>query len=81
MSLNAKNNKTIWKIQNTCETLPGVQPSTLFDRFYRSDAARTQKNGGYGIGLSIAQAIVAMHQGKIEAFYIDQASICFQVEI
>ena len=81
VSLNAKNNKTIWKIQNTCETLPGVQPSTLFDRFYRSDAARTQKNGGYGIGLSIAQAIVAMHQGKIEAFYIDPASICFQVEI
>ena len=81
VSLNAKNNKTIWKIQNTCETLPGVQPSTLFDRFYRSDAARTQKNGGYGIGLSIAQAIVAMHQCKIEAFYIDPASICFQVEI
>lgn len=52
-------------IANTCE--PVDHPEKLFDRFYRGDSARTQKNGGYGIGLSVAQAIVELHKGSITA--------------
>ena len=37
----------------------------LFERFYRSDASRNSETGGHGIGLSIAQAIVQAHGGKI----------------
>ena len=36
----------------------------IFKRFYRSDAAHTQR-GSYGLGLSIAQNIVLRHHGKI----------------
>ena len=36
----------------------------IFKRFYRSDAAHTQR-GSYGLGLSIAQNIVLQHHGKI----------------
>ena len=39
----------------------------LFDRFYRADASRNSETGGHGIGLSIAQAITAAHNGKITA--------------
>ena len=52
-------------IANTCE--PIDHPEKLFDRFYRGDSARTQKNGGYGIGLSVAQAIAERHKGSITA--------------
>ena len=52
-------------IANTCE--PIDHPEKLFDRFYRGDSARTQKNGGYGIGLSVALAIAELHKGSITA--------------
>lgn len=42
-----------------------AQLSSLFDRFYRGDSARS--SAGHGIGLSVAQAITAAHSGKIRA--------------
>lgn len=55
-------------------------PERLFDRFYRRDEARTQKKGGYGIGLSAARAIAAANGAEISAAYREQ-SIVFTVKI
>lgn len=49
----------------------------VFDRFYRTDLSRNSETGGYGIGLSIAKAIVAAHGGKIQASTKDGQS--FQI--
>lgn len=38
-----------------------------FERFYRLDSSRNSGTGGSGIGLSVAQAIVQAHKGKITA--------------
>lgn len=67
------------RFQNTCKSLPDDSPDKLFERFYRADTARTQKSGGYGIGLSIARTIVEANKGKIQAKYTNPNHITFLV--
>lgn len=56
-----------FSIQNSGQGIPPQHLSRLFDRFYRADPARTQENGGYGLGLPIAKAIIDRLGGKIVA--------------
>jgi two-component system sensor histidine kinase CiaH len=48
---------------------PGIAAADLphiFERFYRADASRSNlQNPGYGLGLSIAQKIVAQQRGEL----------------
>lgn len=52
-------------VHNTGEPIPAEDQAHLFERFYRADAARGREKGGYGLGLSIAAAIVERRGGKI----------------
>ena len=45
--------------------IPEEEAGRVFERFYRSDAARSSASGGAGLGLSIAQWIVDLHGGEI----------------
>jgi two-component system, OmpR family, sensor kinase len=47
---------------------PGMtaeQASRVFERFYRTDGARTRGRGGAGLGLAIAASLAAAHGGEI----------------
>lgn len=58
------------------EDLPHV-----FERFYRSDKARTRGTGGFGLGLAIAKGIVEAHGGEVSATSSAEAGTTFALSL
>ena len=65
-------------VENTYAAVEELELNRLFDRFYRADKARTF-TGGYGVGLSMAKAIVEKHKGEITAHKKDSMHIGFKI--
>jgi signal transduction histidine kinase len=60
--------RTKWLSVWVSDTGTGINPGDLpyiFDRFFRSDRARTGASGGSGLGLAIIKAIITAHGGTI----------------
>jgi signal transduction histidine kinase len=58
---------TIIEVTDQGPGIPKEERGRVFERFYRSDAARASSDGGSGLGLAIARWIVDLHGGEIRA--------------
>lgn len=68
-------------VTNSGEIIPEEDIPHLFDRFYRSDKARTREQGGFGLGLAIAKSIVDEHKGTISVTSIPKEGTTFSVTL
>jgi len=75
-----KGKKIILTVENSYEAIGEIELHRLFDRFYRADKAR-KFTGGYGVGLSMAKAIIEKHKGEITAYKKDPSHIGFKVTL
>ena len=66
VKLESKGHHCCLSVASPGETLTQRQCRDIFKRFYRVDPAR-HRNGSYGLGLAIAERVVADHRGKIWA--------------
>lgn len=72
----AKQGRTVkLQVYNSCESIDAESVKHLFDRFYRAEQSRNSQTGGYGIGLSVAKAVVEAHKGRIIADSADGKSL------
>ena len=63
---------------------PGMtaeQASRVFERFYRTDGARTRARGGAGLGLAIAASLAAAHGGEITVDTAPGCGAAFRVRL
>ena len=61
-------NRENWVTVSISDTGIGIKPehqAAIFERFFRTDKARSRELGGSGLGLSIVQSIARAHGGKI----------------
>ena len=79
--LEKKQEKIYLKVNNTGDVIPKDDLDHIFERFYRADKSRARKQGGYGLGLSIAQTIVENHHGKIQAESMESMGTTFTIII
>ncbi len=77
IELTRKKKFIVFTLVNGSQNFEAGNANFLFERFYRSD--NDSNKSGFGIGLSIAKAIVENHHGKINAECIEGKEIKFTV--
>ena len=65
LALNQQDQQAVIAIEDTGIGIAPEDQAKIFDRFYRVNHDRSRQTGGSGLGLSIAQAIAQVNQGKI----------------
>lgn len=68
-------------ITNTGKEIPEGDLPYIFDRFYMVDKARSQSDGGNGLGLSIVKKIVELHCCTIDVKSSEGEGTCFTISI
>ncbi len=72
----------VWlRVEDSKPGVPVADLGRLFDPLYRSDASRSRRRGGSGMGLAICAAIVHAHCGRITAMASELGGLSILVDM
>lgn len=80
ITLSEQKGYIILTCSNRCAEINHEHISHLFERFYRAEESHSNKKEGFGLGLSIAQAITELHKGEISVSLNDN-TVIFKVHL
>lgn len=82
LDLTSDGKHAVLAVMNTGEAVSEEDAKHIFERFYRTDGARANRDGNsFGLGLAIAQATVLKHGGDIKCHGIAGRGTVFVVRI
>ncbi len=81
VSLKKTASHAVLSVANTGTLITPEEQKHIFERFYRADKSRARKEGGYGLGLSIARTVVEKHKGKIAVISSQEKGTVFNVTL
>lgn len=81
VSLAQEQGHTRLLVNNRGDVIAPDDLAHVFDRFYRSDAARSRATGGFGLGLAIAKGVAEAHGGSIGATSTQADGTTFRVTL
>lgn len=81
VSAEQKGNRIKIKVQDWGCGIADEQLPRLFERFYRSDKARSRQLGGTGLGLAIVKHIVRLHHGDVTVESIPGQGSTFTIRL
>ncbi len=79
VSIELSDDEIVVTISDQGDGVPEESLDDLFKPFFRVDEARTHLNGGYGIGLAIAERAVHLHQGRIQASNSENGGLIMRI--
>lgn len=81
VSIRAEADKAILVVTDTGIGISAEGQAHIFERFYRTDKARSRQMGGTGLGLSIVKSIGAAHGGGVAVQSAEGRGSTFRFEI
>jgi two-component system OmpR family sensor kinase len=81
VSLASEGGEAVTRVRDHGGGLPPDQPEAVFERFWRESGSRGRDDGGAGLGLAIAAAVVHAHRGEVQARNADGGGAEFTVRL
>ncbi len=79
ITLTSNEKEASLEVSDTGQGVTPEEQKRIFDRFYRSDQARSR--GGVGLGLALARSIALVHHGQITVESNSGQGSCFRVTL
>jgi signal transduction histidine kinase len=79
--LDAENDLAVMAVADNGIGISAASLPHVFERFYRTDKARSRESGGTGLGLAIVKAICSAHSGTVSVESAENKGSTFRVQL